>query len=97
VRISFCCTNTKSDPWLEGLRAALPHATVEGWHPGAPQADHAVVWAPPQQFLDEQPRLKGIFNIGAGVDALLKLNLPPGTLLVRIDDGGMAAQMAEFV
>src|SRR6185369_16044008 len=77
--------------------AALPHATVEEWHPGAPQADHAVVWAPPQQFLDEQPRLKGIFNIGAGVDALLKLNLPPGTLLVRIDDGGMAAQMAEFV
>ncbi|HXD04400.1 MAG TPA: glyoxylate/hydroxypyruvate reductase A [Novosphingobium sp.] len=97
MRIAFCCINTKAAPWLEGLRAALPHATVEEWHPGAPQADHAVVWAPPQQFVDEQPRLKGIFNIGAGVDALLKLKLPPGTLLVRIDDGGMAAQMAEFV
>jgi glyoxylate/hydroxypyruvate reductase len=97
MRISFCCTNTKAAPWLEGLRAALPDASVEEWHPGAPPADHAVVWAPPQQFLDEQPRLKGIFNIGAGVDALLKLNLPPESLVVRIDDGGMAAQMAEFV
>jgi glyoxylate/hydroxypyruvate reductase A len=97
MRISFCCTNTKAAPWLEGLHAALPQADIEEWHPGAPQADHAVVWAPPQQFLDEQPQLKGIFNIGAGVDALMKLQLPPGALVVRIDDGGMAVQMAEFV
>ena len=97
MRIAFCCTNTKAAPWLEGLRAALPQATVEEWQTGAPQADHAVVWAPPQQFLDEQPSLKGIFNIGAGVDALLKLKLPGDALVVRIDDGGMAAQMAEFV
>ena len=97
MRISFCCTGVKAAPWLEGLRAALPEASVDEWRPGAPQADHAVVWAPPQQFLDEQPRIKGIFNIGAGVDALLKLNLPPEALVVRIDDGGMAAQMAEFV
>ena len=97
MRISFCCTHTKPAPWLEGLHAALPQADVEEWHPGAPQADHAVVWAPPQQFLDEQPGLKGIFNIGAGVDALMKLQLPRGSLVVRIDDGGMAVQMAEFV
>ena len=97
MRISFCCTHTKPAPWLEGLHAALPQADVEEWHPGAPQADHAVVWAPPQQFLDEQPGLKGIFNIGAGVDALMKLQLPRGALVVRIDDGGMAVQMAEFV
>lgn len=97
MRISFCCSNTKATPWLEGLRAALPQASIEEWRPGAPQADHAVVWAPPQQFFDQQPRLKGIFNIGAGVDALLKLRLPPEARVVRIDDGGMAVQMAEFV
>lgn len=97
MRISFCCTHTKAAPWLEGLHAALPQADVEEWHPGAPQADHAVVWAPPQQFLDEQPGLKGIFNIGAGVDALMKLQLPANARVVRIDDGGMAVQMAEFV
>ena len=97
MRVSVCCTDTKAAPWLEGLRRALPEAEVQEWHPGAPPADHAVVWAPPQQFLDEQPGLKGIFNIGAGVDALMKLRLPRGARVVRIDDGGMAVQMAEFV
>lgn len=97
MRITVCCTDTKVAPWIAGLRAALPGAQVEDWQPGAPQADHAMVWAPPQQFLDEQPGLKGIFNIGAGVDALMKLRLPPRALVVRLDDAGMSVQMAEFV
>ena len=97
MRISFCCTGTRPEPWLKAFRAILPHAVVEEWRPSAPQADYAVVWLPPQQFLDEQPALKGMFNIGAGVDALMKLNMPPNALVVRIDDGGMAVQMAEFV
>lgn len=97
MHITFCCTDTKAQPWLDGLRAALPGATVDVWQPGAPQADHAVVWAPPQQFLDEQQALKALFNIGAGVDALLKLRLPPGVKVVRLDDAGMSVQMAEYV
>ena len=97
MRISFCCSHTKPEPWLAGFREALPGVDIAVWEPGAPPADHAVVWAPPQQFLDQQPDLKGIFNIGAGVDALLQLKLPEGATLVRIEDGGMAVQMAEFV
>lgn len=97
MRIAVCCTDTKTAPWIEALRSALPGADVADWQPGAPAADHAVVWAPPQQFLDEQPGLKGIFNIGAGVDALLKLRLPPRAVVVRLDDAGMSVQMAEFV
>ncbi len=99
MRIVFCCTDTKPAPWLEGFRNALPGATVEAWAPGAAPADYAVVWAPPQQFLDEQPQLKALFNIGAGVDALLKLKLklPTGTAIVRLDDAGMSVQMAEYV
>lgn len=97
MRITFCCTNIKAQPWLEGLRTALPGADVSAWTPGAQAADYAVVWSPPQQFFDEQSRLKGIFNIGAGVDALLKLGLPAGVPLVRLDDAGMAVQMAEYV
>ena len=79
------------------MRAALPQAQLELWSPGAAAADYAVVWAPPQRFFDEQPTLKAVFNIGAGVDALLKLRLPPHTVLVRLDDAGMAVQMAEYV
>ena len=97
MKITFCCRNTKPEPWLAGLQAALPQADIRLWQPGAPAADHGVVWAPPQQFFDEQTRLKGIFNIGAGVDALLKLRLPPNAVVVRLDDAGMAVQMAEYV
>jgi len=95
--ISFCCTNTEPAPWLAGLRAALPQAQISVWQPGAAAADIAVVWQPPQQFFDEQTQLKAIFNIGAGVDALLKLRLPPQATVVRLDDAGMAVQMAEYV
>ncbi|RYF68832.1 MAG: glyoxylate/hydroxypyruvate reductase A, partial [Comamonadaceae bacterium] len=55
------------------------------------------VWAPPQQFIDEQPQLRGLFNIGAGVDALLQLRVPAATRIVRLDDAGMSVQMAEYV
>ena len=97
MKITFCCTDTKAEPWLQGLAVALPGAEISVWQPGAPQADYAVVWAPPQQFMDEQAGLKALFNIGAGVDALLKLRLPPQALVVRLDDAGMAVQMAEYV
>jgi glyoxylate/hydroxypyruvate reductase len=97
MRISFCCSDTKPEPWLQGLRAALPQAEVSLWQPGAALADYAVVWAPPQQFFDEQGGLKAAFNIGAGVDALLKLRVPQHTQIVRLDDAGMSVQMAEYV
>ncbi len=97
MRISFCCTGTPSEPWIAALRSALPQAQVELWAENAPQADYAVVWAPPQRFFDEQSGLKAIFNIGAGVDGLMKLRLPPHAALVRLEDAGMAVQMAEYV
>lgn len=97
MHITVCLTGQRADPWISGLQAALPQATVTAWSPGAPPADHAVVWAPPQAFLDTQPALRAIFNIGAGVDALLALRLPAGVPVVRLDDSGMAVQMAEFV
>ncbi len=97
MRIAVCLTDHRVEPWLDGLRAALPGADVHAWAPGAPAADHAVVWAPPQDFIDQQPALQTLFNIGAGVDALLKLRLLPGLRIVRLDDAGMAVQMAEYV
>ena len=102
MKIVFCCTNTKAEPWLEGFRQALPGVDIWEWQaapPGqAPKlADHAVVWSPPQSFLDEQTQLQNLFNIGAGVDALLKLKMPASLNIVRLNDAGMSVQMAEYV
>jgi glyoxylate/hydroxypyruvate reductase A len=97
MRVIFFEPGVLPDPWLRELRDALPGALVEYWQAGAPPADYAVAWAPPQQLIDEQTRLKALFNIGAGVDRLLQLRLPPGLRLVRLDDAGMGVQMAEYV
>ncbi len=97
MNITICVAQTKPAPWEEGFRALLPGAHVSTWKTGDPQADYAIVWSPPQAFLDEQPGLKAMFNIGAGVDAIMKLRLPPQARVVRLDDAGMSVQMAEYV
>lgn len=97
MRISFCCTDTPTEPWLKALRVALPEASIEAWQSGAAPSDFGIVWKPPQAFFDQQPQLRAAFNIGAGVDALLPLNIAPTTALVRLNDAGMGAQMAEYV
>ncbi|WP_323028607.1 glyoxylate/hydroxypyruvate reductase A [Castellaniella defragrans] len=91
----------EADPqaWVAALRAALPDARVRLWGDGEPEgrADFAVVWAPPADLFAREPRLRALFNLGAGVDALLRLpGLPDDLPLVRLEDGGMAVQMAEY-
>jgi glyoxylate/hydroxypyruvate reductase A len=95
--ITFCCADTNADEWLPGLRAALPEATITLWQAGAPPARYAIVWQPPRQFFAEQLQLRALFNMGAGVDALMGPHLSPNTLVVRLNDAGMADQMAEYV
>jgi glyoxylate/hydroxypyruvate reductase A len=96
MRITVCLPE-KPEPWVQGLQQALPEAEVLAWEPGQPAADYAVVWAPPQSFIDAQPKLQALLNIGAGVDALMQLSIPASTRIVRLDDAGMSVQMAEYV
>ena len=97
MRIAFFWNDGRAEPWVKGFQEILPQAEIVPWKAGDAPADYAVVWAPSQDFLDAQPRLKGIFNMGAGVDALLKLRLPANVPVVRLDDAGMSVQMAEYV
>jgi len=97
MRVYYYSVDQDQKSWIPGLQAALPGAQVSLWAPGAPPADYAVVWKPPQQLLDEQPTLKALFNTGAGVDALMQLQLPPTLPVIRLDDAGMSVQMAEYV
>jgi glyoxylate/hydroxypyruvate reductase len=91
-------TPAESQAWARDLQRSLgTEATVRAWQMGDSPSDVAVVWKPNQAFFDAQPKLKAIFAAGAGVDALLRLSLPAGVPLVRLEDAGMSAQMVEYV
>jgi glyoxylate/hydroxypyruvate reductase A len=96
MRISFCA-QTDPAPWIVALHQHLPQAQVDVWHSGAARADYAIVWAAPQQFFDEQTALQAVFNMGAGVDALLQRQMRADLPIVRLNDAGMGVQMAEYV
>lgn len=90
-----------ADLWLKFLQKEAPDRTVHLWGQADPQAlatvSYALVWKPPADLFTPLTGLKAIFNLGAGVDALLAHpGLPKNVPLVRIVDGGMAAQMAEY-
>lgn len=105
--IIFHSPGEDSEAWLTRFRAALPDVPVRLWQPGQSEADsadsaaarYAVVWRPPLAMLQNQSELKAIFNLGAGVDSLLKFGdaLPSQAQIVRLDDAGMGVQMAEYV
>ena len=106
MKISFYFRDEEAPLWMQALRQALPQAQIDDWSVldavpeavrQAGDADYALAWAPPQAFIDSQKRIKALFNIGAGVDALLKLRLPGHVPVIRLDDAGMGAQMAEYV
>ena len=97
MRIALYNPDSPAEFWIHGLHAVWPEAEVALWTPGSEPADFAIVWAPPQAFFDDQPGLQAVFNLGAGVDALLRLRIPPQTQVVRLEDAGMAVQMAEYV
>ncbi|MBC8750018.1 glyoxylate/hydroxypyruvate reductase A [Paraburkholderia sp. WC7.3g] len=104
MKILFYAPHTEAAAWLHDFARALPAAELREWQPGdtAP-ADFAVVWRPPREMLAGRNALRAIFNLGAGVDAILALErahpgtLPPKVPLIRLEDTGMGAQMAEYV
>lgn len=90
---------TATRRWLGVMKAALPQFEVLGWEPGSAAcgARYAIVWAPPEAFFQTEKQLEAVLNLGAGVDALLALPSLPDIPVYRLEDAGMAAQMAEYV
>ncbi|WP_244814648.1 glyoxylate/hydroxypyruvate reductase A [Caballeronia sp. Lep1P3] len=103
MKIIFYEKNTDTGAWLRNFARELPEADVRVWEPGdtAP-ADYAVVWRAPRELFAHRPDLKAVFNLGAGVDAILDAErkepgtLPRNAMLVRLEDSGMARQMVEY-
>ncbi|NLC24236.1 MAG: glyoxylate/hydroxypyruvate reductase A, partial [Oxalobacter sp.] len=100
MRILYYNAGENPDLWLPRLEAALPEADIREWKAGdnAP-ADYALVWKPPRDMLSGRTGLKAVFNLAAGVDAILDRQhvLPENVPIIRLEDAGMAVQMAEYV
>lgn len=88
------------EPWARDFAQALPRAETVVWQEGQTlePCDYAVLWAPTPALLDQLSRVKAIFLMGAGVDAILKFgDALPEVPVIRLGDAGMGEQMAEYV
>lgn len=89
------------DNWRQSLANRLPEADVITSSAPADQrrkADYLAVWKPSAELLREPIKLKGIVNLGAGVDALLNNpGLPAGVPIVKLRDAGMAELIGDYV
>ena len=90
MKVLFFAPETgDADAWRASLARVLPGADIR-------------VWRPPRELFTAREGLKAVFNLGAGVDAILRFEREaPGTLspdvpLIRLEDTGMAAQMNEY-
>ncbi len=98
MRLLFYTASSSTAAWIDALSRAMPEASVRVWPDADPGADYALVWKPPRELLAKLDRVKAIFNLGAGVDGLEWIaRSSQSAPLVRLEDAGMAEQMAEYV
>lgn len=98
MRILLQTTGANAGQWHAALAAALPEAEVSLWPDLPRDADYLAVWKPPPELFGRAPAARAIFNLGAGVDSLMRLpTLPASVPVIRLEDAGMAEQMVEYV
>ena len=99
MKLLFYTAVSDSAAWVDALARAMPEASIGTWPQDATDtADYALVWKPPPELLAKLQSVRAIFNLGAGVDSLG--SMPPAleaVPLIRLEDAGMAEQMAEYV
>lgn len=87
-----------SQRWVDAFKQRHPDWQVHCWElvKDTVQADFAVVWRPEAQLFVDQPQLKAVFNVAAGVDGIDFTQVPDSIPVYRVEDAGMAVQMAEY-
>lgn len=100
MQILFASSHSHDpDVWINPLRKALPHLEFVQWDENGDSinAELAIVWNPPTQIFEREKNLRAVFNLGAGVDAILQRpGLTDQVAIYRLEDAGMAVQMAEY-
>jgi glyoxylate/hydroxypyruvate reductase len=86
--------------WAGHMRDALPSRDIRVWPDLGKLEDiaYAAAWLPPPNVVASLPRLKVIFSLGAGVDAILSdPTLPHDVPIVRVNDPDLTNRMSEYV
>lgn len=92
--------NWAPEPWRRRFASRLADRDVILWPDRPARAEdvrYAAVWKPPQGLLGEFPKLEVIFNLGAGVDALMQDTTLPAAPLVRVVTDDLTKRMTEYV
>jgi glyoxylate/hydroxypyruvate reductase A len=98
VQILLQTANANVGEWRAAFADRLPAARIAVWPEVPASVDYLAVWRPPPELFVRVPAARAIFNLGAGVDAVLACpTLPAGVPLVRLEDAGMATQMVDYV
>ena len=86
--------------WRERFRRACPDRTVAllpDDQVDRSSVRYAAVWKPVPGTLSAFPHLQAIFNLGAGVDAVVNDPALPDVPLVRVVDDDLTHRMTEYV
>jgi len=83
----------------EELKNLAPDLEIRNWPDIGDASDiqYAALWLPPQGLFASLTHLTHIFALSAGVDKLLSAEDLPKVPIYRLQDGGMATPMSEYV
>ena len=95
-------SSAATQKWLKLIQQHFPELDAHIFDPAdneKPQAVRAaIVWKPQPELFERYPQLDLVFNMGAGVDAILRQSGIPATArIIRLEDGGLANPMIEYV
>ena len=79
--------NIKLLNWPDDFKKNITYLDING----------ALVWDPPNNIWKNFPNIKIIQSLGAGVDHILRKNIPENVNIIKLDDPNLGNQMAEYV
>ena len=101
MTLAIVVQDWRPDELRDALERRAPGREVRIWpdRPDDPAAiEYALVWQPPPGALAAMPRLKAIFSLGAGADAILKDDTVPKEVpLVRVVDPDITTRMTAYI